>query len=35
MQIITNNRTQFAGRKLKKFCEENGIKLTFTPVYHP
>lgn len=36
MQIITNNGTQFVGKKLRKFCKENDeIKLTFAPVYHP
>lgn len=35
MQIITDNGTQIAEKKLGKFREENGIKLTSALVYHP
>lgn len=35
IQIITDNKTQFTCKKLRKFCEDSGIKLSFVPVYHP
>lgn len=35
LQIITDNRTQFTGKKVKKFCKDSGIKLSFALVYQP
>lgn len=35
LQVISNNGTQFTDKKLRKLCEDNGIKLSFVPVYHP
>lgn len=34
MQIIMDNNTQFLGKKLGRFYEDNKIKLSFASVYH-
>lgn len=35
IHIITDNGTQFIGRKLREFYVDSGIKLSFASVYHP
>lgn len=34
IQIIMDNGIQFTGEKLREFFEDNGIKLSFAPMYH-
>ena len=33
--LVMNNRTQFNNAKVESFMEMYGIKINFSPVYHP
>lgn len=35
IQIITDNKSQFLEKDIKKFFKVNNIKLSFAPVCHP
>lgn len=35
VQIVTNNKTQFTSKEMKKFCKNSEIKLCFARIYHP
>ena len=33
--MVTDNGLQFAARTFPDICKSNGIKYSFTPLYHP